>query len=280
MKGITPIIGVIILLLIVIALAGLAYTYIFGIVGSQISNTIRMNPGSAEENTVIIMNMGTDPLLYSDLTLTVEGQDAPILNTGSIEPRSSVVLEFCPPATGNNLDVRIAGPSNTVNFKADISPYRVFISSTGYDGNDFVNLAGADTECQDMANIAGLGSSWKAWVSDSTTSASERLHHSTVPYRLLNCTKIADNWNDLTDGDIDAQINLDENRQDVAFTVRTGTYSNGSSAPTNCLDWTDQTNIEYSMGGHTNGLLTEWTQWTSLGCLLNTIRIYCFEQPA
>jgi hypothetical protein len=60
---------------------------------------------------------------------------------------------------------------------------RVFVTSTGYPGN-LGGLAGADAKCQERATAAGLGGTFKAWLSAAGTgnSAAERLTHATVPY--------------------------------------------------------------------------------------------------
>src|SRR3990167_4820916 len=75
--------------------------------------------------------------------------------------------------------------------------YRVFITNESYNGN-LGGLIGADEICTRSAHLAGLGGKWKAWLSDSQVSASERLHHSKIPYRLLNGKLVARNWRDLT----------------------------------------------------------------------------------
>src|SRR3989344_4313337 len=74
---------------------------------------------------------------------------------------------------------------------------KVFVTSTLYSGN-LGGLAGADARCQERANVANLGGTWKAWLSDTTTSAASRLEHSPNPYTLVNGRIIADNWEGLT----------------------------------------------------------------------------------
>jgi Protein of unknown function (DUF1554) len=61
----------------------------------------------------------------------------------------------------------------------------VFVTSQGFNGN-LGGLAGADTKCQALADTAGLGGTYKAWLSDSTTDARNRLTQATVPYRLVD----------------------------------------------------------------------------------------------
>ena len=119
-KGITPVIGVIILVLIVIALVASAYSFVFGVFTSLSSKTIRMVPGSQDGNKVIIQNIGTDAIQPGELTVSVNGQDAGIINPVKIDSRESKLLEFNPPVIGKNLRVRIIGPTNSVNYIVDI----------------------------------------------------------------------------------------------------------------------------------------------------------------
>jgi len=67
MKGITPIISIIILLLITIALAGVAYTFLMGQMFTRISGSFDIPPGGAyctnNAITVQIINTGSSGLL-------------------------------------------------------------------------------------------------------------------------------------------------------------------------------------------------------------------------
>jgi hypothetical protein len=60
---------------------------------------------------------------------------------------------------------------------------RVFVTSTVYTGN-LGGSAGADDKCQERADAAGLGGTFKAWLSATGTgnSAFDRLSHASVPY--------------------------------------------------------------------------------------------------
>jgi len=79
-KGITPIISVVILLLITIALAGAAWTFLQGVLLAQISNAFSVPTGGAfcTEGSgsnggtinVYALNIGTSPLKKSDFVIT------------------------------------------------------------------------------------------------------------------------------------------------------------------------------------------------------------------
>jgi hypothetical protein len=82
---------------------------------------------------------------------------------------------------------------------------RVFITSLKYDGN-LGGLAGADAKCQARAVAATLPGTYKAWLSDATGSPSTRFTKSTIPYRLVDGTLIANDFVDLTDGTVPGKV--------------------------------------------------------------------------
>ena len=119
----------------------------------------------------------------------------------------------------------------------------VFVSSTLHTAN-LGGLTGADGICNDLAGAAGLpgAGSYLAWLSDSSASPSTRFTtQATVPYRRVDGTQVADNWTDLTDGNLDAEISVDEGGgiHDLDL-VWTGTnFAGVPSFPLRvCTDWT------------------------------------------
>ncbi len=160
---------------------------------------------------------------------------------------------------------------------------KVFITSTQYNG-DLGGLAGADAKCQASADGASLGGNWKAWISDSNSTASNRLTHSTGPYELITGTRIADDWTDLTDGNLQTSINKNEfsGTPNYGSGVWTSTNSDGSlSTPvsniTGCNNYASADH-NYSWVGHnTSSVVSEWTKWSTDRC--DQIHpLYCFEQ--
>lgn len=158
---------------------------------------------------------------------------------------------------------------------------RIFITSTRYDGN-LGGLAGADAKCQARADAANLGGTWKAWLSDSTTSASSRLIKDTGPYKLLNGTVIANGWDDLADGTIQNPININEFNQPASGTSWTHTNEYGGifGTLTPCNNWTSVGgDYTYDLIGNYLKTDKEWTAWPS-GTYCNVPQtLYCFEQP-
>jgi hypothetical protein len=163
---------------------------------------------------------------------------------------------------------------------------RVFLSSSTTDG-DIGGLTGADSFCQSLADLASLGGTWNAWLSDSTTSVSSRFTQSSDPYVFVDhTTKVADNWSDLVDGAIDVAIDRDENGN-VIFSILpyvwTNTDADGilhfTDATNNvCEDWTKPRTNRFGRGGdYTKFDSASWSSIVTFTCD-SQARLYCFEQ--
>lgn len=157
---------------------------------------------------------------------------------------------------------------------------RVFVTSLSYNGN-LGGLVGADAKCQERANAANLGGTWKAWLSDNTTSVSSRFIHSNIPYKLLDGTIIANNWRDLTDGQLFNTITLTETKTYHGNYVWTGTNEKGeihNPGTSKCMEWTALSN-KSPLGptGHSGYTDYRWT-WGSTWNCANQYPLYCFEQ--
>lgn len=166
-------------------------------------------------------------------------------------------------------------PSTTYN--------RVFVTSTTYTGN-LGGVIGADTKCQERADAARLGGTWRAWISggSDSTSASNRLYHSDVPYMLLNGNRIATDWNNLTDGNIELAINLDElwaEKRSVAWTNTKETGDYLKELPINiCSEWTSSAPEDSAWIGYNNSTDEKWSNAGGTICSVPA-NLYCFEQP-
>ncbi|GEM_PF-6704191 len=163
---------------------------------------------------------------------------------------------------------------------------RVFITSTFYDGN-LGDLSGADAKCQSRADVAEIGGSWKAWLSNSSFSVSERFIKQSIPYTLLDGTIIANDWQDLTDGTINSPINITEFGSLISGTpygprVRTNTLANGEKnafATSFCNNWTSNSWWERENVGFFNTTYPNaWSYGANYYCGA-TLPLYCFEQP-
>lgn len=158
-------------------------------------------------------------------------------------------------------------------------PKRFFVTSTSTNGN-MGGLAGADAICAARALAGGLSGTYKAWLSDSSVSAASRLNHSPVAYRLVDGTMIANDWEDLTDGSLDAPPNVDEfGHSTGSVTIWTGTNGEGAAfAPHSCADWTSPSSDVIGVFGFSGYYDTPaWTLGYFDYCdALN--RLYCLEQ--
>ena len=193
---------------------------------------------------------------------------------------------------GDKGDPGPAGPPGTCNCPSEKI---VFVSSAGYNGN-LGGVAGADAKCQELATAAGLSGTFKAWLSDSTSSPSTSFTHNTKPYQLVDGTIIAQNWNDVTDGALSASIDIDENGvklpapNQTLTGVWTDTDANGNLltpclggvTTCNCNNWTNTTHdiLINGVAGYANYYDMYTSAWTfSSQYYCDAInRLYCFEQ--
>jgi hypothetical protein len=194
----------------------------------------------------------------------------------------------------------------------------VFLSSQLFDGNfgngqEVLGHLAADQRCQDLADAASLGGTFKAWISGRVDTGDGPLPHGVVdrftqnpgPYVLVNGTKVADDWADLTDGSLDHAIDRTEANLPLADGAEARVWTNTT---TSGLAWDNSTNCalgpspDNAPGIHTwscgspvgspgdcvnqsgkFGLATSttgsWTGATSsnINCT-NTFHLYCFEQ--
>lgn len=152
---------------------------------------------------------------------------------------------------------------------------RVFVTSTTQLPQG--SLSAMDTVCQNRANAANLLGTWKAWLSDSTTNAKDRITDS-GPWHLVSGPKVANNISDLTDGTLNAPINRNEFGSVVSTVeVFTGTFYNGLKTTETCNNWASNSGTDLGSTGTTNQSNQSWSQSSSNYC--NTPSpIYCFEQ--
>jgi hypothetical protein len=154
--------------------------------------------------------------------------------------------------------------------------YRVFVTNNTWTGN-IGGLSGADAKCMLAANAARLNGTWMAWLSSNSTSASSRLYHYTTGVYRLDGIKVANNWNDLTDGTLLAPINITERRQVVQSPkVWTGTNTTGAKYAPFCGNWASA-----SGNGTIGNAFRKDYRWTVEGkeACSGTKHLYCFEQP-
>ncbi len=161
------------------------------------------------------------------------------------------------------------------------SPLIVFATQNLYSGSQIHGLVGADAICAGEASSAGLPGTFRAWLSDSNTSAAARHTHGTNPYALPDGTQVADDWTDLTDGSIDAPItrHADGSESPLGGVWTATAPSGGISYPGNtCSNWTSDAGLGADgYAGATNGDWSLNSVFPLDNCAL-TSRLYCFQQ--
>ena len=157
---------------------------------------------------------------------------------------------------------------------------QVFVTSTTYGGN-LGGVSGADIKCQTQAAAAGLSGIYKAWISSKTESASSRLTHSTLPYKLVNGTSVANNWSDFADTSHFAKINITELGTTATGQVWTNSTSTGGIYSTalgaHCNNWTENTSARKGRVGSTAYTTGRWTSDANVNCS-TARRLYCMQQ--
>lgn len=158
---------------------------------------------------------------------------------------------------------------------------KVFVSSA-----EFVGAQLSTDPCPGLAVKAGLGPSFRAWLSNSAGPAKEQLTPSPTGWETMPGSYVAADMQSLTDGTIQAAIRYDEYYEQVASgtTVWTGTNEFGMAVfedggALDCNSWTsdgsDGATGQYGKAG------TGDASWSSLaaGPCSEPRRVYCFQEP-
>jgi hypothetical protein len=159
------------------------------------------------------------------------------------------------------------------------TPRRVFVRGTPVLAN-FGSAAGADMLCQTAANARSLGGTWRAWVADATSTPAMRFTRSLHGYVLLDGTKVADDWADLTDGTLDAPITVTETGASApVYEAWTGTNTSGTATTTACGGWTMATSGARPFAA-VGGAYTDprWVDQFLQYCDRTNVTLLCFEQ--
>jgi hypothetical protein len=160
----------------------------------------------------------------------------------------------------------------------------VFVTDLGSTGNVPIEIA--DEFCQMDADEWGLPGTYKAWLSDSYSSPDTTFDKGGHPYRLPSGLKLAEDWDDLTDGYLPYKIAEYADRTTVALfkPVWTNTSMDGTAANTSgypgwdsCDNWSsddiNDTGIIALVGG------TNWSNMDFASCDLPPYPHYfCFGQ--
>ncbi|MBK7861964.1 MAG: hypothetical protein IPJ65_25775 [Archangiaceae bacterium] len=159
---------------------------------------------------------------------------------------------------------------------------RVFVTSRTFTGNlkgqAASGLAGGDVLCQQSAEAAQLGGTWRALLSDKTAAASARIADVGPWYLLDDTTQVFSGRAALFAAQgPQVAISLTETGTRVTDAVWTGTLSSGSASTYDCDNWSDGTYNWYGSSGTPHGGVSSWTYGTSLPCS-RSAHLYCLEQ--
>lgn len=163
---------------------------------------------------------------------------------------------------------------------ASLTYHTVFVTSVAYSAN-MGGLSGADANCAARAAVgsltAGLTGTWRAILSDATTSASVRLSLGNVPIKNTNGNTVASSRTDLWDGSLNSAIHYSESGGSVVASVWTGTAADGTKLGGPCSSWT-ATGGSLPVG-NSDAVDYEWITNldTLIGGCAGTLRLYCIN---
>lgn len=179
-----------------------------------------------------------------------------------------------------------AGTTPTPTADAATAKKRVFVTSDYFPGHTIGGLAKMDEACNTVAKRAKLAGTWRAWASDSKTSAVSRLAD-VGPWYTITGTLVAANRAALASGSLKAAISVNESGKALegAGNVWTGTTKDGTAAPGTCNDWATGDG-SLPDGGQLEGTVglafasdAKWTDKPDFAlCNGSSLSLYCFEQ--
>ena len=172
------------------------------------------------------------------------------------------------------------------------SGLRVFVSSLRYSadlrsaGGQATGLASADYICQNLADAAQIGGTWRAWLSTSTVNAIDRIAGNGPWYRMDGALAFPNRARLGTTPLVPIMVDEMGGLPDPFYEAWTGTALGGFKAPlgsrqsVTCADWTS-TIDSTSIGGVVGDIDANSSTWTNLAtgyCSPYHRSLYCFEQ--
>ena len=160
---------------------------------------------------------------------------------------------------------------------------KVFLTSQTFGGN-LGGLAGADAHCYTAAQqIPALkGRVFRAWLSDATTNAADRIHHGTQAFLRGDGSTFVTSYRTLIGGTVANALNIDENGNTrtgatLDLGAWTGTDATGVYNLNSCNNWTSAASTDNGAAGDSQATDRTWTQFSS-GTSCNSSRhLYCIE---
>lgn len=193
-------------------------------------------------------------------------------------PDRSAVTDASVVDRGAPLVLPTATPDAATDAPVDAAkkPLRAFVSSATRSGN-LGGIAGADQTCNTLATAAGIGGTYRAWISVSGTDALDRIT-SAGPWKLVTGEVVADDKAGLASGSLKHLVDKDETGKtppEAEDRVWTATGANGRFNGPDCTGWTSE-GPDGIVGEARNGDTGKWTALGDEGCG-QVNRVYCFE---
>ena len=159
----------------------------------------------------------------------------------------------------------------------------VFVTSDQSYTGALGGLTGADTICQERANEAGLPGTFMAWLSDRDTSVSQRFdrNRDDAAFVRTDGVRIANNWQDLTDGTLLEAITRDEfgNYRANSVWTNTGIGGDARGSDGDCYHWSTASSTAFSRIGSVFETDSRWTVRDAINWSCDRqYRLYCFQQ--
>jgi hypothetical protein len=224
-------------------------------------------------------NTDAQDLSISGNTLSLSNDPSSVDLSGYLDNTDEQTLDLAGDTltiSGSGSSVNLAAAMGVSDLDAQLTRI-VFVSSQTYTGG-LGGLNGADELCQSLASSAGLTGIFAAWMSDNDQSAATRLDRLGF-FELVDGTRVADDWADLTDGTLQAGIDLTESGISVAAgPVWTGTVPDGAASINhNCKGWSYSLSGANGRVGESGSTDSTWTEKMGALCSVSA-RLYCVEQ--
>jgi hypothetical protein len=151
-----------------------------------------------------------------------------------------------------------------------------FVSSTEYTP-DFGTAEAADALCTERASFVGLPGSFRAWLSDASSSPSSRFSRPLGNYVRVKGAVIAKGWVGLTTEVLKVPLDYDEFGDEtlLGFTAWTGTDADGTATSQDCSTWSGKGQGTF---GDIRAYDQSWTKMPSPAGCGGFGHLYCFEQ--
>jgi len=149
------------------------------------------------------------------------------------------------------------------------------------DAGGKTGIAAADAICQARAAAGSLQnpSTFKAWISDSTTHAKDRFLSDVARVRP-DGVKVADSLTDMLDSLLESSINVTElGNYKGNDAVWTATHPTGLLSGDTCSDWTSASPSSTVRTGSPYSTNSAWTLAFTSACDFTNSRLYCIEDP-